>query len=904
MLLADVELLRNSVGGLCINQAVVEKIANFAASDSHAVEPAGQSAGEIDPARGAVAVVGKERRVAGRAGFPSAAWGAFRRWAFCVPTPLRRPKDQHENSNDHHRQQDAGGDGAGFHVAVLRTAGYGYAIRGDADYSAIFPSGWLFGDGIGILGTMPITTLQCGSAMRAIWLAPALVVSAAGDVTAEPAKPLPTPQEMAAAREDVWGEAAIRHPDGPSYEFFKDLLPPLRYANTAFRHYPIVLCSPLSPVKARFISNGSGINLRADKPPMWKEPGTPVAFFVGDKPEPFGAEFERLTGPHYADGYLPVVNLRYVPNSVVYWQEAFAPVRGPLVEHGAVFVRFGGRLLVRPVVARIGAGDKFTAKDGAILDQKGNAVVQYGPGWTWDAEKSELTAKVGNGINAALIVFTKPIAQPPKEFPSFEEERKACVEAWNSLVARGASFDIPEPIVQSAWRSLVVGNYLVASGDRMNYSAGNAYDHLYEGECGDAVRSLMLFGHAADARKMVGPLMDFNRQATRFHVAGHKLQLLAHYYWVTRDKQYLRENRARWEPVIAFIRESAKAENGLLPKDRYAGDIAEQVYSLNSNAACWRGLRDMAAVLDDLGEKDRAAELRTEAAEFRKVILDAVVKSEDKAAKFIPISLLANEKPHDPLTATRTGSYYDLMIPYVLGSGILGDERDGWVINYLRQHGGIAMGLIRSMPHQGEFNEQPGVNVLYGLRYNLTLLRRGDRDHALVGFYGHLAQAMTRDTFIGGEGSRFLHGDKHGRSFYLPPNSASNATFLTTLRYLLIQDWDLDDDGRPETLRLLDAIPPRWLRDGAVIAIEKAPSAFGEISFRVESKLKDGEVVVNVQSPPRAVGRWLLRIPNPPGYQVANASIDNQKLIRDADGRVDLTGRSGKFAVRFQVKRQ
>src|SRR5262245_31329026 len=46
---------------------------------------------------------------------------------------------------------------------------------------------------------------------------------------------------MMAARTDVWAEAAIRQPGGPSYEFFRDLLPPLRYVNTAFRHYPIVL---------------------------------------------------------------------------------------------------------------------------------------------------------------------------------------------------------------------------------------------------------------------------------------------------------------------------------------------------------------------------------------------------------------------------------------------------------------------------------------------------------------------------------------------------------------------------------------------------------------------------------------------------------------------------------------
>src|SRR5437868_8103240 len=159
------------------------------------------------------------------------------------------------------------------------------------------------------------------------------------------------------------------------------------------------------------------------------------------------------------------------------------------------------------------------------------------------------------------------------------------------------------------------------------------------------------------------------------------------------------------------------------------------------------------------------------------------------------------------------------------------------MIDYFRQHGGLAMGMIRSTPHQGQFKGERGVNVLYGLRYQLALLRRDDREHALVGFYGHLAQGMTRDTFVGGEGSRFLHGDKFGRSFYLPPNSASNATFLTTLRYLLVQDWDLDDDGKPETLRLCNAIPPRWLSDRAVIRVDKAPSAFGEVSFRVEAYL-------------------------------------------------------------------
>jgi hypothetical protein len=709
---------------------------------------------------------------------------------------------------------------------------------------------------------------------------------------------------MAGSREDVWGEAAIRAPDGPSYEFFRDLLPPLCYVNTAFRHYPIVLSAPLAPVKARFVSNGSGINLRADKPPMWKEAGTPVAFFVGEKGEAFGAEMKRLEGPRYEAGYLPLVRVDYAHDGAVYEQEAFAAVSPAVANHGAVYVRFAVSKKVGRVTARLDGKHGFTVKAGVVRDEKDRVIVSFSEHWNWNPKESSLSAAIQPGQSADLDIFTRRVEELPPGLPRYPAAASECRKVWTSSLDCGSRFDIPEPIVDRAWKALVIGNLVIGVGDRMHYSAGNAYDHLYEAECGDAVRSLLLFGHRAEARKMVGPLLDFERKVTRFHVAGHKLQLLAHYYWVTRDRDYVEETRPKWEGVVAFIRASRKTDNGLLPKERYAGDVQTEVYSLNSNAACWRGLRDMAAVLEDLGEKGRSTELRKEADSFRKAILDAVATSVRPKERFVPVALLADEPAHDPLTATRQGSYYDLIIPYVLDSGVFGpgDKYEDWVIDYLRHHGGLAMGMIRSMPHQGKFNNQPGVNVLYGLRYNLTLLRRGDRDHALVALYGQLAQAMTRDTFIGGEGSRFLHGDKDGRSFYLPPNSASNATFLTTLRYLMIQDWDLDDDGKPETLRLLDAIPPRWLRDGAKLRVEKAPTAFGEISFAVSSDLKAGKVEVELQSPARPVAKWTLRLPDPPGYTIADMKIGTDALKRDADGRIDLTGRTGKFRVVYSVK--
>jgi hypothetical protein len=711
---------------------------------------------------------------------------------------------------------------------------------------------------------------------------------------------------MAESREDLWGEAAIRSSGGPSYEFFRDLLPPLRYVNTAFRHYPIELSAARAPVKARWVGSGSGINLRADKPPMWKEVGTPVAFAVGDRAEPFGSELERLSGPHYHESFLPVLTTQYSIGNVSYKQHAFAAVRGAYAEHGAVFLRF---VATKPgrVSARIGSGEKFTAVAGAVLDANGRTVVCFRAPWTWDAGRAELVARVTEREPGDLVVLTKPAESLGKSLPSFNDELGACTAAWKILLDRGSRFELPEAVVQNAWRALVIGNFMTAVGDRMHYSAGNAYDHLYEAECGDAVRALLLFGHAADARRMLGPLLDFDRKATRFHVAGHKLQLLAHYYWVTRDRAFLNETRVKWEASARLIRESRKTGNGLLPKDNYAGDVNTQVYSLNSNAACWRGLRDLAAVLEDTGEWNETAALRAEAAAFREAILAATSASVRAREQFIPVALLGDEPAHDPLTATRQGSYYDLIIPYVLDSGVFGpgDPREGWIIDYLRTHGGLAMGMIRSTPHQGEFNNEPGVNVLYGLRYNLTLLRRGDRDHAQVAFYGHLAQGMTLDTFIGGEGSRFFHGDMYGRSFYLPPNTASNAAFLTTLRYLLIQDWDLDDDGRPETLRLCDAIPARWLGDAGSpkrIRIENAPSAFGGLNFAVDSRPKQGQIVVDLEAPPRPPTRWTLRLPDPAGYRTSGARVGDVELKRDASGRVDLSGRTGRFQVIFSLE--
>src|SRR5262249_969807 len=121
---------------------------------------------------------------------------------------------------------------------------------------------------------------------------------------------LPSLETVIASKFDLWGELAMQQTNGASYEFFEHVLPPPRYVNADFRFYPIVLSAPKARVKARLISNGSGLDLRGGSR-SWNEVGTPVVFRVGPDEFRFGEILERVSHPTLAEGYLPIPQIRY-----------------------------------------------------------------------------------------------------------------------------------------------------------------------------------------------------------------------------------------------------------------------------------------------------------------------------------------------------------------------------------------------------------------------------------------------------------------------------------------------------------------------------------------------------------------------------------------------------------------
>jgi hypothetical protein len=765
--------------------------------------------------------------------------------------------------------------------------------------------------------------VRIGKLLLAAWALSRL--TAGPQVLAEESR-LPPLSDVLAAKQDFWGELALQQPNGASYEFFETLLPPPRYVHADFLYYPLVLSAPGAKTKARLVSNGGGVNLRGGSR-SWKDVGTAIVFRVGPDEFRFGALRDRVSLPQPVDGWLPIYQITYrhlspvqaegaVPidqqpaakEAEVYRLEAFVSTDPAVAENAVVFVCFslaaGSRGIVSVQLDPPG-GARFAK--GEIRDAEGNVVALVDPAWKW--ERQGARARLEPGMVATLAVPTVPPAPGVLDFDaeSYARHRALTVQTWTEMIGRAMCVDVPEPRVNHAWRNLLVQNFMLLQGDRLFYSAGNQYEQLYEAEGSDAALALMAWGYEGEARRMFGPLLDFTRRGLEGHQAGIKLHDVVRCWWQTRDADWLREVRPRWEKELRRILDQRTGPAGLLPKERYCGDISTPVHSLSVDAKAWRALRDLSPMLRALGEDVLAARVAQEEVEYRRKIGEALKTSvrPESTPPFVPIALLTDERIHDPITATRIGSYWNLVINYVIGSRLFppGSEEETWIPRYLETHGGLCLGMTRSGGTAHGFWTGPDrVNPLYGTRYVLDTLRRDDPERALVSFYGMLAQGFTRDTFVAGEGSTLAPVDEGGRFFYCPPNSAGNAHFLTMLRHLLVQDLDIDDDGEPETLRLLFGTPRQWLEKGKRIAIQRAPTAFGRMSLRAESRLEAGQILMNVELPTRNPPRRIfLRARVPDGWRVTAANVGGHSRPVDDRGTLDLSGQTGNISVQFSA---
>jgi hypothetical protein len=319
----------------------------------------------------------------------------------------------------------------------------------------------------------------------------------------------------------------------------------------------------------------------------------------------------------------------------------------------------------------------------------------------------------------------------------------------------------------------------------------------------------------------------------------------------------------------------------------------------------------MASVWADTGHLSLAADARGLASRLGSGLRAAVRESQRKlpdGALFLPVRLLDRETPYGSVTESRSGGYWNLVAPYAFASGLFapGSTEANGALRYLLLHGARLLGLVRAGAYSlygvEAVNPASGVNTVYGLNAARFLADNDRPDQLVLSLYGQLAAGMAPGTFVSGEGiSVFpLRGAYH-RSMYLPPNGASNASFLETLRLMLVHE-SRSRALEPRGLELAYATPRAWLAPGKRVAVRNAPTSFGPVSFSITSQ--EGELRVAIDVPNLApVHELRLRLRLPAGQRISGVMLDGRPYSR-FDPRtetLDLSGRTGNLALIVRV---
>jgi hypothetical protein len=681
-----------------------------------------------------------------------------------------------------------------------------------------------------------------------------------------------------AARKDVWGNRLLAAPGGPTYAAARRYLQPLLLARgprgtplTTSGVYYLPFARPDGPrgagSVALHVADGSQIVAQ-------HVGGRSLTLSVGATGgERFGSCLRRLSAPRLAGGWWPILETGYTDaGRAHYRQESFATrveARGPLVS----FVRI-----------TIDARRAQTAVRLRLSPSDGSPVVSTTP------------RGATRVVYAAWVTGPGRTALHSVDAATYAAARESTISYWRDRLSEGTSFAVPEPQVENAARALLVQDLVLT----WRYSIGNPYEEFSFPESVDVAQVLAEYGLRTVARSIL--TTSLTRKPTPYPnwKKGERMLAVAEYVRLSGDGAFLQRAGPVLRGYVAALGRQIQSGGGLLGRERYSSDIPDAVYGLHSQAVVWAGLRALAAAWASAGEPAQAATCRRLAARLEGALRRAVRASERRlpdGSLFIPVRLLEGERAYDSLTQERAGSYWNLVMPFALASGLFppGSRESRGALRYMLLHGSRLLGLVRAGGYAlyGKSAPPPvsGTDQVYGNNVARFLADNDQADQLVLSLYGNLAAGMTSQTFVSGEAASVAPLDGAGyRAMYLPPNGASNAAFLETLRLMLVHE-TTDRTGRPSGLQLAYATPRAWLRPGKTIAVSGVPTSFGPLSYSVAAAGDAIRVSVRVPDGLRTA-RLALRLRLPRGERIVTVSLAGKLFHRFDRSRatLDLTG--------------
>ncbi|MEK7407229.1 MAG: hypothetical protein AAB225_19315 [Acidobacteriota bacterium] len=672
-------------------------------------------------------------------------------------------------------------------------------------------------------------------------------------------------------------------------------------------------------------------------------PNTVVLFRAGPNAEIFGRVRKDYSSIGYEQGYLPIVVATYETGGVLYRETALADK--PAGETGGwdiAYVRFEMTNISKSArTAELRA--EVILNDGGQTRTEGARVLDPGGAVLMVANESRRKFELKPGESAQLyfkipyVPDAKPLVAAPSK-TDFEAAHARVRAFWSGLLARAASIDVPEPRLNNVWRALLLQNFVLQDGPRFTYGSGLWYnDSTYPQEMGFGAHTFALYGFKDHANALqpwfVG--MSVTRAGAGRKYQNRRAMVLHHLLetWRLTGKTDLfdrfKNDYYRIAEEIILDRRSTMVEVngerplhwGLLPPDKPGADVQASTqtgYVLGHNITNCQGLADFGRFLTVTGiDRERGERYAREAAEFRKTLLSAMERAAIRLPgrpPFVDLQTLYfrqtpdyGPEPYDDLAMGRLqGSYFHYWVDMEFHYNFFNpDDAVGqWLADYVQQRNGFVLGLTRG---RGIEDKPSGaVNPVYDGGYYNYRLRRGEIDRFLIGLYGRLAFGMSRCVYVSSEGQPFIgyNTEKGGLvgAAWSFPNAASNADTLLMLRNALVLE-ELNDGFETGDIFLLRGAPRAWFQDGKRIAAAGLATYFGDISFSVDSRLKQRMIAARIDAPAqRPFRRLLLNLRHPERAPIRRVLV-NGKEHPDCDlhnGIVRLAAGARSYSVEAQ----
>ena len=464
----------------------------------------------------------------------------------------------------------------------------------------------------------------------------------------------------------------------------------------------------------------------------------------------------------------------------------------------------------------------------------------------------------------------------------FDRAKAQVTAFWNGILDRGMEISLPEEKPADTFYANLIYDLIAIDHIGPDYiqTVNKLHYHsFYLRDGADIAHSYDVTGYPSIAKQILEffaksqkPDGNFLSQPQQYDGWGEAVWGYSQHYRITHDKAFAEWALPQIARAVDWLKQARAGDPlHIMPASNVRDNEFVPGHITGYNFLALDGLKLAIQMAKETGHPDLAQNWQAEYEDYRRAffkVLDAQAAAHNG---YIPPALDGQKGGYD------WGNLLSVVPEPVL------DPHDPRVTATLKAtQAKYAEGIMTYA--DGEF-----LHHYLTIKNTMTEVIRGDQEQAVRELYALLLH--TSSTHAGFEYAIRPWGDRNFEG-NLAPHGWFAAEYRTLLRTMMVRE-------QGSELHLLSAVSPDWIGEGKTIAVRRAPTYFGTISFTLDQPTaNEAELHLNTSftAPPKEIVVHL-----PWFVELQSASADG-KPIEPADGALTISPETKTVELKWSVR--